>query len=125
MSIIAYVADLLFQSRIEGVARALAQDVRVCRDARSASATLSEAVAADRAAAVIVDMSADQGEPLELLRTARGLSPEIRCIAFVSHVRDDLMAAARDAGADEVLSRSAFAAQLPDLLRQLADAETR
>jgi hypothetical protein len=38
-------------------------------------------------------------------------------IAFASHLDVDAIRAARDAGADRVLVRSAFVATLPDLLR--------
>lgn len=37
-------------------------------------------------------------------------------VAFSSHVQRDAMAAARAAGADEVLARSAFLHRLPGLL---------
>ncbi len=39
-----------------------------------------------------------------------------RIVAFGSHVRKDLLDAARVAGADEVLARSAFVKRLPELL---------
>ena len=45
--------------------------------------------------------------------------PEIasaRTIGFASHVHVDLINAARKAGADEVLPRSAFAGRLADIL---------
>jgi hypothetical protein len=41
----------------------------------------------------------------------------VELIAYVSHVREDLIAAARAAGADRVLARGAFSKLLPDLLR--------
>jgi len=44
----------------------------------------------------------------------------IRALGFVSHVRADLIGAARDAGA-EVLPRSAFAANLGDILKGAAE----
>ena len=40
----------------------------------------------------------------------------IRTIGFASHVHTDLIAAAREAGADQVLPRSAFAGNLADIL---------
>ena len=41
----------------------------------------------------------------------------IRTLGFVSHVHTDLIDAARGAGIDEVMARSAFAGQLADILR--------
>jgi hypothetical protein len=40
----------------------------------------------------------------------------IRTLGFVSHVHTALINAARAAGADEVMARSAFAGQLADIL---------
>jgi hypothetical protein len=40
----------------------------------------------------------------------------VNIIAFVSHVREDAIAAARSAGADRVLARSAFVRELNNLL---------
>jgi hypothetical protein len=42
----------------------------------------------------------------------------IPTLGFVSHVRTDLIQAAQQAGADEVLPRSAFTAQLPEILER-------
>jgi hypothetical protein len=38
-------------------------------------------------------------------------------VAFLSHVQAELAAGARQAGADEVMARSAFVNQLPALLQ--------
>jgi hypothetical protein len=40
----------------------------------------------------------------------------IRTVGYVSHVQTDLIEAARQAGVDEVMARSAFAARLPEIL---------
>jgi hypothetical protein len=40
----------------------------------------------------------------------------IKTLGFVSHVDSDAIAAAREAGIDEVLARSAFADRLGDIL---------
>jgi hypothetical protein len=48
--------------------------------------------------------------------------PELRGIpttGFVSHVNTTLIMAARDAGMDEVMARSAFAANLPQILTEM------
>ena len=39
-----------------------------------------------------------------------------RTLGFVSHVQSDVIAAARQAGCDEVLARSAFTEKLPAIL---------
>jgi hypothetical protein len=49
----------------------------------------------------------------ELLQQARSLNPSM---GFVSHVDAARIQAARAAGADDVMARSAFAGQLADIL---------
>ena len=44
----------------------------------------------------------------------------VQVMGFLSHVQSDLAAAARAAGCDFVMPRSAFSQQLPQLLLQLA-----
>jgi hypothetical protein len=45
-------------------------------------------------------------------------------IGFVSHVQNNLIAAARDAGCGLVLARSAFVSQLPSLLQRFSGTGT-
>ena len=42
----------------------------------------------------------------------------LRAIGFASHVHAELIAAARKAGADQVLPRSAFAGRLAEILQE-------
>lgn len=112
--IVAAVEDLLFSSKIRNVARRLEVEVVF---ARSPEAILSE-VRTRRPALVVFDLNADRTQPIETLARIRadpGLS-DTRAIAFASHVHGALIAAARQAGADEVMPRSAFAATLPEIV---------
>lgn len=112
--IVAAVDDLLFSSKIRSVAKALGVEVVF---ARAPEATVAE-VRARKPALVIFDLDAGRLRPLEAL-SALEQDPEtaaIRAVGFVSHVRADVVSAARAAGADEVLARSAFVAALPDLV---------
>jgi hypothetical protein len=47
---------------------------------------------------------------------------ETAVLGFLSHVQHDLKAAAAEAGCDRILPRSAFTAELPDILRPYARA---
>jgi len=112
--IVAAVEDLLFSSKIRNVAKRL--DVEVVF-ARSAEAILSE-VRARRPSLVVFDLNADRTQPIDTLAQIRA-DPEVagtRAIAFASHVHAGLIAAARAAGADEVMPRSVFAATLPEIV---------
>ena len=97
MKVAAYVPDLMDRSKV-----AAAGDVTfVARPADLAG------VAADVA---VVDLS--RPGALEALAPLAG----VRTIGFGSHVDRALLDAARAAGCDEVLPRSAFFARLPELL---------
>jgi len=73
----------------------------------------------------IFDLNSAKMEPIDTIARMKQ-DPElgsIRTLGFVSHVDAERIQAARVAGADEVLARSAFATQLADIL--LSDRMTR
>jgi CheY-like chemotaxis protein len=112
--ILAAVDDLLFSSKIRNVARRIGVEVVF---ARSRDAIVEQARSA-RPALTIVDLNGDRMRPLEVIAAIRA-DPELAAlpvIGFVSHVQADLIDAARAAGIDQVMARSAFSATLPDLL---------
>src|SRR5215212_5739059 len=57
-------------------------------------------------------------KPLELLRAVKsdGALRGVRTVGFLSHVQGDLALAAREAGCDRVMARSAFVENLPGVL---------
>ena len=67
------------------------------------------------ASLLLVDLET-QGA-VEAIERCRTMLPTPRIVAFGPHVREDLLAEARDAGADDVLARSAFVTRLPQLLQ--------
>jgi len=111
---IAVFADLMFGARIRAAADAIgAATVLSTRPDR-----IVEAVAAG-AGAVFVDLDTRSADPVALIATLRrgADTRAARVVAFASHVRTDLIEAARTAGADRVLARGAFARLLPELVR--------
>jgi len=108
------VDDLLFSSRIRTAASQLGTEILftrtsedVLREARSRKPVL-----------IVFDLNADKIQPVETIRAIKA-DPAlcaIRALGFVSHVRTDLIEAARAAGA-EVMPRSAFASGLDEILR--------
>lgn len=67
---------------------------------------------------VIFDLNSAKMKPMEAIAAMKadpGLSG-IRTLGFVSHVDADTIAAARRAGIDQVLARSAFFSQLRQIL---------
>jgi CheY-like chemotaxis protein len=112
--ILAAVDDLMFGSRIKAAAHGVGADVAFVRDAAGAVEKARES----RPTLILLDLNARGLDPmglLALLKSDRDLAG-IRTVGFVSHVQADVIAAARAAGIDEVMARSAFVARLPQLL---------
>jgi len=67
---------------------------------------------------VILDLNSARMKPLDAITAmkADATLKGIKTLGFVSHVDSETIAAARAAGIDHVLARSAFAAQLGDIL---------
>lgn len=112
MAIVALVSDLVFDSKIRAAAAAAGVALKMARTPADVLAALPEAKG------VILDLGALRaGDPVPLIETIRQQCPELPVVAFLSHVEVELAAAARSAGATEVLPRSAFVQRLPDILR--------
>lgn len=112
---LAFVADLIFASKVRGAAQALGVEAEVVQ---SAEAAMQRARAA-RPRVVLIDLEARRGAGVDLLRRLRE-DPDtagLTVVAFASHQNTGAIAAAREAGADRVLARSAFVRELPGLLR--------
>ena len=116
--IVAVVDDLLFSSKIRSVADQAACPITFVRHA---DAVLTE-VRDKRPRLVIVDLDRASLDPIGAVRALKA-HPEVgetRIVGFVSHVHADKIAAAREAGIDVVLARSAFVAALPKLVAEAA-----
>jgi len=112
--VLAVVDDLMFTSKIKAAARQLGVDVTF---ARSSDAAIS-GMRASAPALVILDLNNPRTDPLGTVAVMKG-DPALKSIptvGFVSHVQADLIEAARAAGVDDVLARSAFTARLSEIL---------
>lgn len=110
----ALVADLLFASRIRGAAAAVGVPVITVGTA----AALKRLIEEQRPRLVVVDLDARLGDAAALiaeLKATPGLEP-LRLVAFGSHLESEALLAARAAGADRVMARSAFVRELPSIL---------
>lgn len=67
---------------------------------------------------LVLDLNSHRFEPLALLRelAADPALREVPTVGFLSHVQKDLAVAAREAGCDRVMARSAFTRDLPRIL---------
>ena len=118
---IAAVDDLFFAARISETARQAGVPVQVIGTAQfeSALARLLGATGEEEVTSVIVDLNArDAVGLIQRLKSGED-TKSLFIVGFASHVASDLIAAAREAGCDQVMARSAFTKQLPELLRRL------
>ncbi len=116
MAVLVAVRDLLLRSRISEGAQQAGVPIRLARR----GVTLSESARELGHGTALVDLS-EPGilDELRLVKAAGG----VRVVGFLGHLETDLAAAARAAGADEVLSRGQLLARLEDVLRAAAAAE--
>ena len=114
--ILVAVDDLLFSSKIRATARQLGVELTFAR-------TPTEILAQARSlkpSLIIFDINSDKADPINTVAALKA-DAELRDIpttGFVSHVNTPLILAARGAGMDEVMARSAFAANLPQILME-------
>lgn len=112
--VVAAVNDLMFGSRIRSAAEHAGISALFVR-----SEDHLHAAAAD-ADVVLLDLETrwlDVPAAIRALKAAAATAA-VPVIVFGSHVEGDALHAARAAGADRVLARSAFVKLLPDLLRE-------
>ena len=112
--VLAAVDDLLFSSKIRATAKQAGVELTF---ARSPEEVLQQA-RSQKPALVIFDLNSAKTDPVATIGALKGEEDlrSIRVLAFASHVHTELIASARSAGADQVLPRSSFAANLAEIL---------
>ena len=115
-TIAALVPDLIFATKIASTARSLGVQVANIRTLDQ----LTERLSSNHDALVLIDLEAADLDPIHAIELCKQSEHQPRTIAFGSHVRTDLLGAARRAGADEVLARSGFVGRLPSMLQSVS-----
>lgn len=113
--IVAVVDDLLFSSKIRGAAQLGGQTIHFVRNAAAVIGEIRE----KQPGLVIFDLDRASLSPSATIAAVKA-EPDlahIPLVGYVSHVHADVIEAARRAGIDQVMARSAFVAQLPLLLK--------
>jgi len=112
--VLAAVEDLLFRSKISETASSLGIEAAFPRNPRR----LLDALRDSPPDLLVLDLNSARFEPLTLLRDVRSdeATRDIPAVGFLSHVQKDLAVAAREAGCDRVVARSAFTKDLPRIL---------
>jgi len=110
---LAAVDDLIFLTKIRETAKQVGVGITTASPPPS-----PDAVVTDQPKGILLELSA-RNHALEWVRAlkANAATRSIPIVAFASHVESDLISAARLAGCNRVLARSAFTQQLPALLR--------
>lgn len=115
-------ADLIFATKIRSTAESLGVLTRPVRDLDMLQKRLDrvdDGKPNEPVTGLMIDL--ETGETgLQMIDRTKQHDPRIPVIAFGSHVAVDVLNAAREKGADQVLARSGFTAHLPVLLRSLA-----
>ena len=114
--VLAAVEDLLFRSKISETAGQLNTEARFPRSPEKLLETLRESPPD----LLVLDLNSARFEPLNLLRTVKSdeTTHHISTVGFLSHVQKDLAIAAKEAGCDRIVARSAFVRDLPQILTQ-------
>ena len=114
------VDDLLFSSKIRATAKQAGVELTFARS----PAEILEHARTSKPALVIFDLNSGKTDPVATIAALKAdpALASIRTLGFASHVHTDLIAAARQAGADQVVPRSAFAGNLAEILLSSRDA---
>jgi DNA-binding NarL/FixJ family response regulator len=107
----AFIPDLLFGSNVLGALQAAGHEVRL----------IGDPAAAGDADVLIVDLTADASQRIELVRAAR--PQHARTLAFYSHVENEVREQAQAAGLDMVVPRSRMAREGAALVQRLSAAD--
>jgi PleD family two-component response regulator len=112
--ILAAVEDLLFKSKISETASTLGIEASFPRNPKR----LLEVLRESPPDLLVLDLNSARFEPLALLRSVRSdeVTRDVPTVGFLSHVQKDLAVAAREAGCDRIVARSAFTRDLPQIL---------
>lgn len=115
VAILASVDDLFFRSKVRTTAKHLGIEIIF-------AATADEMVAQAKSlqpSLVIFDLNSQKMDAIATIAALKSGADTsaLRAIGFASHVHTEVIAAARNAGADDVLPRSAFAGRLAEILQ--------
>ncbi len=108
--VVAVISDLIFETKIRSTAQALGVETTVVRSLDALAAQF-EGI---RPSLLIVDLNT---AGVAAVAAGNVHTPRPYVVAFVSHVDQDLAKQAAEAGADQVMPRSRFTAELPRLLQ--------
>jgi CheY-like chemotaxis protein len=112
--ILCVVDDLMFSVKISSAAKAVNAPVAFERVPAAVLARIRD----EQPSLVIFDLNSSRLAPIETIRAIKSDRElrDTRTLGYVSHVQTDVTSAARAAGCDDVLARSAFSEKLGTIL---------
>ena len=113
--IVCAIDDLIFSIKISTAAKQLGVDIYFERYRDKVLSTVRDR----QPSLVIFDLNSSRLDPMAMIAAIKAdprLSA-VKTLGYVSHVDSDAIEAARQAGIDQVLARSAFVAQLGAILQ--------
>lgn len=113
--VVALMDDLFFQMKVAETARHLGIELKVAGTADALLPLLEP-----EPKLVVVDLNARSGA-IDAVQRLRATHPQLPVVAFLSHVQVDLAAQAQAAGCTQVMPRSRFTQNLPDILSAAKD----
>jgi hypothetical protein len=118
-------SDLIFATKIRSTAQAVGVGCRPVRNVAMLQARLDQiddGKLNEPVTGVLVDLDMQEAA-LEVIKHVKTEQPGVQTIAFGAHVATQVLALAQESGADQVLPRSQFAANLPALLEEYGGSE--
>jgi CheY-like chemotaxis protein len=109
--VVALSADMIFAVRIRSAAESAGVSIILAKNVEDFLTRVREL----KPRLAILDMDRRGLDVSEVVSQVKAENVEL--LAYVSHVREDLINAARAAGADRVMARGAFAKNIAELLR--------
>ena len=110
MKILAAIHDLMFSSKVNAAARGkpitwLPRGKKV-----------SEVALGEQPDLLLIDLGSPALDAVNNIRELKAGGCKCTVIGYIDHTREDVIQAAREAGADQVMSKGEFARRLPELL---------
>ena len=109
-NVVALAADLIFGARIRAAAEASHVSISLAKDVADFLTKVREV----KPRLAVLDLDRRGMNVADTVRAVKQENVELLC--YVSHVREDAIAEARNAGADRVMARGAFAKQITEIL---------
>ena len=112
--VLAAVEDLLFKSKVSETASTLGIEASFPRNPKR----LLESLRESPPDLLVLDLNSARFDPLAVLKSVKSdeATRDVPTVGFLSHVQKDLAVAAREAGCDRIVARSAFTRDLPQIL---------